>query len=61
MKDTRILSKMCPRCKTTKDRDMFNKSTVRFDRMSVYCKSCESDYKKKREKDKREYDMFGIV
>lgn len=52
---------MCPRCKTTKDRDMFNKSTVRFDRMSVYCKACESDYKKKREKDKREYDMFGIV
>lgn len=59
MNETQI--KKCPRCKTIKDRKMFNRSSATSDRLSVYCKACESDYKKKREKDKKEYDMFGIV
>lgn len=61
MKDTRISSKQCPRCKTVKDKDMFHRSTARIDRMSVYCKECENAYKRQREKAKKEYDIYGIV
>lgn len=61
MEDTRLSSKMCSRCKTVKDRDQFNRSASRLDKMSVYCKQCESEYKKKREKDKKMYDQFGII
>lgn len=61
MNHTRLLSKKCPKCKAVKSRELFNRSTARIDRMSVYCKECENEYKRKRERDKREYDMFGIV
>lgn len=60
MKDTRISSKKCPRCKNIKGRDEFNKSLSRLDRMAVYCRKCESDYKKEREAKKKEYDIYGI-
>lgn len=61
MKDTRISSKQCPRCKNVKDKDLFHRSTVRLDRMSVYCKDCENEYKRQRAKTKKEYDIYGIV
>lgn len=61
MTDTLPSSKKCTRCKLEKDRSQFNKSMARLDRMSVYCKQCESEYKKKREKDKKMYDIYGIV
>ena len=60
MKDTRPQSKTCPRCKTEKTKDKFNKSLTRLDRMAVYCRECESTYKKEREKAKKEYDIYGI-
>lgn len=60
MKDTRPQSKTCPRCKAVKTRDEFNKSNARLDRMAVYCRDCESSYKKEREKKKKEYDSYGI-
>lgn len=52
---------MCSKCKVVKDRDKFNKSLSRLDRMAVYCKECESEYKRKREKDKKEYNNYGII
>lgn len=61
MADTRLLSKKCPKCKKVKDRNLFHRSTARLDRMSVYCKECENEYKKRRERDKKEYDIYGIV
>lgn len=61
MADTRLLSKQCPKCKTVKSRELFNRSTARLDRMSVYCKECENSYKRQREKAKKEYDIYGIV
>lgn len=61
MNDTRLQSKMCSKCKVVKDRDKFNKSLSRLDRMAVYCKECESEYKRKREKDKKEYNNYGII
>lgn len=61
MNDTRPESKECPRCKTTKDRDKFNKPLSRLDRMAVYCKQCESDYKKERDRAKKEYENYGII
>jgi len=60
MADTRLQSKQCPRCKITKERDEFNKSLTRLDRMAVYCKECEKNYKKERDKLKKEYDIYGI-
>ena len=60
MKDTRPQSKTCPRCKKEKTKDEFNKSNARLDKMAVYCRECESTYKKEREKAKKEYDIYGI-
>lgn len=59
--DTRIQSKMCSKCKTVKDRDKFNKSLSRLDRMAVYCKQCEREYKKERDKSKKEFENYGII
>lgn len=61
MNDTRLQNKQCPKCKTIKDRDEFNKSLSRLDRMAVYCKECERQYKRDREKTKKEYDIYGII
>jgi len=61
MADTRIQSKQCSKCKLVKDRDKFNKSLSRLDRMAVYCKECENEYKRKREKDKKEFENYGII
>lgn len=60
MKDSRPQSKTCPKCKTEKTKDEFNRSLTRLDRMAVYCKECEKNYKKEREKLKKEYDSYGI-
>ena len=61
MTDIRQLNKKCPKCNIVKGRDLFNKSSVRLDRMSVYCKECESGYKKRRDKERKEYDIYGII
>lgn len=61
MADTRLLSKKCPKCKTEKERELFNKSLTRLDRMAVYCKACEKAMKDKRNLEKKAYEMYGII
>ncbi len=56
-----MIVKTCPRCKITKEKMMFNKSKTRVDRMAVYCKACENQYKKKRAEDKKYADLYGII
>jgi hypothetical protein len=43
------MKKKCPRCKQEKPKSEFYKSTIRFDRLSTYCKLCDkmAKYKKK--------------
>lgn len=54
-------NKKCPRCKTVKEKSEFYKSKTRLDRMAVYCKDCENEYKKKKDDDKRYASLYGIV
>lgn len=53
--------KICPRCKTYKEKKMYSRSTARTDRMAVYCKLCENAQRKKRNDEKKQDAMFGII
>lgn len=61
MKDSRPQSKTCPKCKTEKTKDLFNKSLTRLDRMAVYCKACEKANKDKKNLEKKANEMYGII
>ena len=53
--------KICPKCKTFKEKTDFYKSSSRLDRMSQYCKVCENEYKQKRYAERKELELYGII
>lgn len=53
--------KVCPRCKEHKEKKMFSKSNARADRMAVYCKMCENEQRKKKNEERKQDSMFGII
>lgn len=53
--------KICPKCKIYKEKKMFSKSTARADKMAVYCKLCENAERKKKNEERKQDSMFGII
>ena len=53
--------KICPKCQTYKEKKLFSKSTGRTDRMAVYCKECENLQRKKKNEERKQDAMFGII
>lgn len=53
--------KICPKCKTYKEKKLFSKSTARADRMAVYCKMCENEQRKKKAEERKHDAMFDII
>lgn len=40
------MSKVCPRCNTTKENALFSKDRIKKDGLSCYCKECSKEYNK---------------
>jgi len=53
--------KVCSKCKRLKEKKEYNKSNARTDKMAVYCKECESVYKKKKIQERKINDLYGII
>ena len=53
--------KICSKCQTYKEKKMFSKSNSRKDKMAVYCKLCENSQRKKKNDEKKQDAMFGII
>jgi len=53
--------KVCPRCKRLKEKKEYSRSTARTDKMAVYCKECENTYRKKKDAERKQDAMYGII